>query len=95
MAQIKEMRAGCGGICEHGGQCQNGECVCRDGWAGQFCNEEEESVAAELLWFFIITVILVLTAALVWKGREIKKWTEDKLEERRRQNGGDNLVGAQ
>lgn len=69
MAAIKLMREGCGGVCQHGGQCSNGECKCREGWEGQFCEDEEESVAAELVWFFIIAVILVLAATIFYFGK--------------------------
>ena len=72
---LKEQREGCGGVCSNGGQCRNGECVCRSGWEGQFCDEEEEGVAAELIWFFIIAVILVI-AYLIWKQSE---WLKQKL----------------
>ncbi len=75
MAMLKEQREGCGGVCSNGGQCRNGECVCRSGWEGQFCDEEEEGVAAELIWFFIITVILVI-AFVIWKQGE---WLKKKL----------------
>ena len=85
MAMIKEMRADCGGICEHGGQCQNGECVCREGFAGTFCDEEEESVAAELIWFLIIGIILTVAVILFLKGNEVKKLVEDRLASNRDQ----------
>jgi len=61
----------CGGKCQHGGACRNGECVCPDGWEGHFCEEKEEGIAAELIFFFIITVILVV-AIVFWKfGKSI------------------------
>ena len=66
LAALKLAREGCGDICQHGGQCRNGECVCRDGWEGQFCEDEEESISAELIWFFIITVILVAAFLLFY-----------------------------
>lgn len=72
LAAIKEARASCGGICENGGSCQNGECVCRDGFAGTFCDEEEESVAGELIWFIIIGAILVLAALLFYNAPKLK-----------------------
>ena len=62
----------CGGVCENGGQCANGECNCRDGFAGEFCEEEEEGIAAELIWFFIITVILLATVFLLIRAGKIK-----------------------
>ena len=30
---------GCVGKCANGGVCQNGECVCREGFQGEFCKE--------------------------------------------------------
>ena len=73
MAAIKQAREGCGGICKNGGQCRNGECLCRDGWEGRFCDEEEESISAELLWFGIITLILVAAFVLFYWGHAIRK----------------------
>ena len=33
-AVLKAQREGCGGICKNGGQCRNGECICREGFEG-------------------------------------------------------------
>ena len=73
----------CGGICKNGGQCRNGECLCRDGFEGAFCDEEEESVNAELIFFFFITLILVVAALLFWKGKEAKKFVEQRFSNER------------
>ena len=62
----------CGGVCQNGGQCQNGECNCREGFAGQFCDEEEEGIAAELIWFFIITAIILVAIVLLVKANKLK-----------------------
>ena len=83
LAALKAQREGCGGICKNGGQCQNGECVCREGFEGDFCDEEAEGVAAELIWYFFITVVLVIAVVLFFKGKEVKKLTEDYLAQRR------------
>ena len=88
MAAMKAMREACGGVCEHGGQCRNGECVCRTGWEGEFCEEEEEGVAAELIWFFIITVILVAAALLFFYGSKHKKELQERFGNRGRQGQG-------
>ncbi len=70
---MKAAKEGCGGgICQNGGQCRNGECVCRDGFEGQFCEEEEEGVAAELVWFLIIGVILTLAVVLYFNANALK-----------------------
>ena len=79
LAAMKAQREGCGGICQNGGQCQNGECNCRSGFEGQFCDEEEESVAAELVWFFIISVILVLAVFIYFRANEINKSITERL----------------
>ena len=73
MAAIKEQREGCGGICKNGGQCRNGECDCRDGYEGQFCEEEEEGIAAEIIWFCIITVIIVAAILIYMRANDIKR----------------------
>jgi len=97
MAALKAAREGCGDVCHNGGHCRNGECVCRGGFEGQFCEDEEESVAAELVWFFIITLIIVLAALTYWKANDIKKRV---METYARNNEGDvrerdNLVADQ
>lgn len=72
VAAVKEQREACGGVCQHGGQCRNGECLCREGWTGEFCDEVEEGVAAELIWFFIITLILVVAFVFYKYGKKIQ-----------------------
>ena len=70
-------------MCQNGGQCRNGECFCRDGFDGQFCEEEEEGVAAELIWFLIITLILLAAALLFWKGAQVKKFAMERMNRQR------------
>ena len=73
LAALRTAKEGCGGAsCQNGGQCRNGECVCRDGFEGQFCESKEEGVAAELIWFLIIGIILVLAVLLYFNTNALK-----------------------
>ena len=72
IALLKEQRESCGGVCQHGGQCRNGGCYCREGWEGEFCESEAEGVAAELIWFFIITLILLVAFVFYRWGTKIQ-----------------------
>ena len=79
---MKEQKEACGGVCEHGGYCRNGGCVCREGWAGDFCEEQDEGVAAELIWFFIITLILVVAFVFYRYGKQIQAKITIRLQQR-------------
>ena len=46
--------------------------MCRDGFEGQFCEEEEEGVAAELVWFLVIGIIITLAVLIYFNAAQIR-----------------------
>ena len=93
LAAIKAAREGCGGVCKNGGHCTNGECKCRDGFEGQFCQDKEEGVSGELVWFFIISLILVIAAIIFWKAKDLKKMVLENAGQGHGQAQDSNAVG--
>lgn len=73
----------CAGQCTNGASCMNGECQCRKGFSGKFCEiiervEPKTNYALYLkyfLFFIIITIIIILLLvgayALFKKASEI------------------------
>ena len=86
-ADSKAAVAACGGTCKNGGHCRNGECVCRDGFEGQFCEDIEEGVSGELVWFFVITLILIGAIVVAYSAnRKFKASVDVRLGLNRNQN---------
>ena len=39
-AETSEAAADCGAVCQNGGVCSNGVCKCREGFIGEYCDEQ-------------------------------------------------------
>lgn len=86
-----KMRRECGGVCQNGGSCQMGECLCRQGYEGQFCEVQAESVDGELVWFFIIACIVLLALVLFYQSNQLKKRQQERAGGRNDRDIGDGV----
>ena len=65
----------CMGKCLNGGSCFNGECICLDGFEGDFCENKIGQPSWAWFKFLLGVVILVLIVLLGYKFKDkIKNW---------------------
>ena len=58
----------CMGKCLNGGSCFNGECLCVEGFSGEFCeNEENQSTSKNWLWIILFIICLIGLGYLGYK----------------------------
>ena len=55
----------CLGKCQNGGVCVNGECVCRKGFSGTYCEIKEGPSTRSYFWQILILIILLLLIIIV------------------------------
>ena len=55
----------CMGKCLNGGSCFNGECLCINGYTGEFCEDDNKSSSKTWLWFLLAIICIV---GLVYAG---------------------------
>ena len=48
----------CMGKCLNGGSCFNGECLCLDGFTGEFCEDDNKSSSKTWLWILLLILFL-------------------------------------
>ena len=68
-----------------------GECLCRQGYEGQFCEVQAESVDGELVWFFIIACIVLLALVLFYQSSQLKKRQQERAGGRNDRDIGDGV----
>ena len=74
----------CLGKCLNGGSCFNGECLCINGFTGEFCEEKGRSSSKTFLW---VLLGILCTAGLIYLIYKFiypflyKKWTDGWLKE--------------
>lgn len=58
---IDEKTLNCAGKCEHEGVCKNGECVCRQGFKGDYCQTPSKEVKSTFpFWTFLFLMLLFI-----------------------------------
>lgn len=63
IALIDQQSTFCAGRCQHEGVCKNGQCVCRTGFKGEFCELPSKEVNTRFpIWTFLFIVILLALA---------------------------------
>ena len=76
----------CMGKCLNGGSCFNGECLCVDGFTGEFCQYDEKSSSKTWLWILIGIICLI---GLIYLGYKLyprikrlckEGWTKSNIE---------------
>ena len=76
----------CMGKCLNGGSCFNGECLCVDGFTGEFCQYDEKSSSKAWLWILIGIICLI---GLIYLGYKLyprikrlckEGWTKSNIE---------------
>ena len=76
----------CMGKCLNGGSCFNGECLCVDGFTGEFCQYDEKSSSKTWLWILIGIICLI---GLIYLGNKLyprikrlckEGWTKSNIE---------------
>lgn len=59
----------CMGKCLNGGSCFNGNCLCLDGFSGEFCEDKEGKTSLKWLWILLGLVFLGIAIYLIYKFR--------------------------
>lgn len=54
----------CAGKCQNGGICANGECRCRKGYSGYYCQYRDVDGSPILYYFMVFIVLLVIIGGL-------------------------------
>ncbi len=76
----------CMGKCLNGGSCFNGECLCVDGFTGEFCQYDEKRSSKAWLWILIGIICLI---GLIYLGYKLyprikrlckEGWTKSNIE---------------
>ena len=57
----------CMGKCLNGGSCFNGECLCVEGFSGDFCENEEGKHSTKWLFYLLGFILLGGALYLIWK----------------------------
>mmetsp|Transcript_32936 Transcript_32936/g.50366 ORF Transcript_32936/g.50366 Transcript_32936/m.50366 type:complete len:124 (+) Transcript_32936:642-1013(+) len=77
----------CSGQCMHGGVCMNGECDCRKGFEGKFCQIVEaipdKTNYALYLRYFLLFIVMILCIILLLIGsyliyKKIKEYIDSR-----------------
>ena len=72
----------CMGKCLNGGSCFNGECLCVNGFTGEFCEDDNKSFPKTWLWILLILLCLGGLGFLGYKYYPINGgWTTNKIKE--------------
>lgn len=67
----------CVGKCKNGGVCMNGECKCRKGYSGSYCqtlDSDSSALGTVLFYFALFLVIIALIVALFYGSFRIIKY---------------------
>ena len=57
----------CMGKCLNGGSCFNGNCLCVDGFTGEFCESEEGKTSLTWLWILLLLILIGIIIYLIYK----------------------------
>ena len=70
----------CYGKCKNEGYCSDGLCVCKEGWAGNFCEKDATAEPVHILRLFIALMVLLCVvgglAYLIWARAHGQNMTE-------------------
>jgi hypothetical protein len=61
----------CAGKCMNGGVCQNGNCKCRKGYSGSFCQYKDTDASPILYYFMVFIVIIAIIVGLFYGAIKI------------------------
>jgi hypothetical protein len=57
----------CMGKCLNGGSCFNGNCLCADGFSGEFCEDVEGKTSLTWLWIILLLILLGTCGYFIYK----------------------------
>ena len=57
----------CMGKCLNGGSCFNGNCLCVEGFTGEFCESEEGKTSLTWLWILLLLILIGIIIYLIYK----------------------------
>ena len=67
----------CMGKCLNGGSCFNGECLCVEGFSGEFCEDEKNKSSSKTwLWILLLIICLIGLGYLGYKYDIINKFKD-------------------
>jgi hypothetical protein len=63
----------CVGKCQNGGVCANGECKCRKGYSGTYCQYKEIDSSPIFYYFMVFIVLIVIIVGLFYGAFMVMK----------------------
>ncbi len=57
---------GCMAMCQNGGSCFNGKCLCVNGYYGEFCENDRTSSSSSVGWILLVLLLFIVAGGAIY-----------------------------